>query len=238
MSQKVLDLDGDVIREFGKLGMQRPDGCDSVSRPVEKIRIAKGDVLGTLRHEIPNVGHDNLSLDDTEPAVIDGHDRTMPAAMFASATRLRVADDASAVIRPNQSYVSVKGGQTAAVRLQEYLFVEGDMDRFVRTNFAAVETAIKPGERAFEFSTDDGVDAKLSEPIRVGRRVQPETAYMGGRIQFANPADDRFRQARRRVHGYVDRHHSCVDDGVFAEFLDREIETPDVGARLLEPGSR
>jgi len=158
--------------------------------------------------------------------------------MFASSTRLRVADDASAVIRPYQSYVSVKGRQTAAVRLQEYLFVEGDMDRFVRTKFAAFKTAIKPGERAFEFSTDDGVDAELSQPIRVGRRVQPETAYMGGRIQFANPADDRFRQARRRVHGYVDRHHSCVDDGVFAEFLDREIETPDVGASPFEPGSR
>ncbi len=63
-----------------------------VSDTVEEVGIAERHVPGARGHLCPHVGHDDVDRDDAKSAVVDRNDRTVPAAMFAAAAGLGVAD--------------------------------------------------------------------------------------------------------------------------------------------------
>ena len=90
---QVLDLDRDVVADAGELARQRLDDAQGVRRTVEEVGIAERDVLRARRDLRADVGEDDVGVDGAEAAVVDRDDRTVPAAVFAPARRLRVADD-------------------------------------------------------------------------------------------------------------------------------------------------
>ena len=94
VAQQVLDLDGHVVGNFRKLLMKRRNDLERVPRTVEKIRIAKSDVLGARGHLLADVGEDNFLLHDSELAVINRNDRAVTAKVLAPAAGFRVAGHA------------------------------------------------------------------------------------------------------------------------------------------------
>ena len=68
--------------------VQRFDDSAGMSRAVEEIGIAEGDVLGAGGHLLIDVREHDVGRDDAELAVVDRHDRAMPAAMLAAAGRI------------------------------------------------------------------------------------------------------------------------------------------------------
>src|SRR5208282_1844752 len=93
-AQQVLDFDGDVVAERGKLPVERLDDFDGVARAVEEIGVAEGDVLRPGGHLLADVGQNNFGSDHAEGAAIYGNNGAVAAQMFAAARGFRVADDA------------------------------------------------------------------------------------------------------------------------------------------------
>ena len=81
----------------GKLGVQRLDQIDGVLGTVEKIGVAEGDVGGAGGDLRANIGEHRFALDDSELAVVNRHDGTMPAEMLAAAARLGISDQPRAI---------------------------------------------------------------------------------------------------------------------------------------------
>src|SRR5260370_27151256 len=79
MFQQVLDLDGHVVSQCGKLRMHGAQDGHGVGWTVEEIRVAEGDVLGSHRHLLADVGQHYIPLHDAERAVIHGDYGAMPA---------------------------------------------------------------------------------------------------------------------------------------------------------------
>src|SRR6202042_1608501 len=89
-AQQVLDFDDDVVADFGKFAMERFGNGESMRRAIEKIRVAKSDVLGAGVDLATNIFENNFARDDTEDAVVDRHDGTVAAEMLATAAGFRV----------------------------------------------------------------------------------------------------------------------------------------------------
>src|SRR5215510_2196310 len=92
MLQQVFHLDYDVVSHIGKFAMQRFNDPSRVSRTIEEIRIAERDVAGTLFDLRTHIGEDRFYGHDPELAVVDRHDRAMPAAVLAASGRVRRAN--------------------------------------------------------------------------------------------------------------------------------------------------
>ena len=104
----MLDLDDHIVGQIGKFLVKRPDECECVTGSVEEVRIPKCDVLGTARHELANVCHNNIAFNDAKPPVVDGDHRAVSAQVFTASTGFGVADESAAIIRPNQLGVLVE----------------------------------------------------------------------------------------------------------------------------------
>ncbi len=85
MPPQMLDLDGRVIRQTGKLAVHRFDDAHGVGRSVEEIRIAESNVLSPGRDLLADVLQHHLRLNDPKRALIHRHHRTMPAQVLAPA---------------------------------------------------------------------------------------------------------------------------------------------------------
>ena len=94
---QVLDLDGHVVGDFGKFAVKRFDKLHRVADAVEKIRIAKRNVLRARRHLAANIFKHDIAADDSKDAFVHRHNRTMPAKMLAAAAGFRRTDDAVAI---------------------------------------------------------------------------------------------------------------------------------------------
>ena len=94
VAQQVLDLDRDVVGQRRMPRVQRLDDAPRVRRAVEEVGIAEGDVLGAGGDLLIDVGEHDVDRHDAELAVVDRHDRAMPAAVLAAARRLGGAGDA------------------------------------------------------------------------------------------------------------------------------------------------
>ena len=68
--------------------MERLDDAAGVGWPVEEVGVAKRDVLGAPLDLGADVGKDDVDRDDAKLAVVDRHDRAVPAAMLAAARRI------------------------------------------------------------------------------------------------------------------------------------------------------
>ncbi len=92
--EEMFDLDRDVVRDLGKLRMERAHDREGMPDPVEEVGIAEGNVPCSGRDLPPHVRQDDLGRHDAEAPVVDRNDRAMPAPVFTAAARLGVADDA------------------------------------------------------------------------------------------------------------------------------------------------
>jgi len=96
-------------------GFHQPQG---VSRPVEDIRIAEGNVPGPSRHLLADVRQHHLRLHNTEPPVVIGNDRAVPAQVVAAAAGLGVSNPLARSVQV-QMGVALEQRQIAAVWRQE-----------------------------------------------------------------------------------------------------------------------
>src|SRR5438105_14271307 len=87
----MLDLDGDVVGQPRKFGMQSVHHSHRMPRAVEEIGIAKRNMLRPGSDLLADVGKHDFPLHDPERAVVNGDDRAMPAKMLASAACFGVA---------------------------------------------------------------------------------------------------------------------------------------------------
>ena len=72
--------------------MQRLDKRHGVADAVEEVRVAEGDVAGAGFDLAFHICQDDVGLNNAEFTLVDGHNRTVTAQVFAAATRLGVAD--------------------------------------------------------------------------------------------------------------------------------------------------
>src|SRR4029078_3938948 len=84
---QMLDLDGRVVADAGKLPRERVDDGQRVRGAVEEVRIAEGDVLRAGGYLRANVGEHDIRRHRAEPAVVERDDRAGSAAMIAAARR-------------------------------------------------------------------------------------------------------------------------------------------------------
>src|SRR5262249_17567647 len=85
VAEEVLDLYGDVIGEVRKLPVQLAHDVLGMRNAIEKIRVAKSNVLSPCRNLLPDIADHNFSRNDAKLAGINRDDGTVPAKMFASA---------------------------------------------------------------------------------------------------------------------------------------------------------
>ena len=114
MGDDVLDFDGGVEAELRKLRVHGGEHFHRVGAAVEEIRVAEGDVRGTGRHLLRDVGHHHRQRHDAEFALIHRHHRTMAAQMLAAAAGFDEAQ-ASASVGQHQMGVAREFGQAGAV---------------------------------------------------------------------------------------------------------------------------
>ncbi len=88
MAQQVLNLDRNVVRQARMLGVQGFHDGLRVSGAVEKIGVAKRNMFRAGGHLLPHILNHDFARHHSKRAVVDGHDGTVPAEMFASAARL------------------------------------------------------------------------------------------------------------------------------------------------------
>jgi hypothetical protein len=74
--------------------MHQVDQLQRMADTVEKIGIAKRNVLGTHLDLSGNIAEDDGSLHNPKFSLIDRHDRTMSAEMFAAPASLSVSNNA------------------------------------------------------------------------------------------------------------------------------------------------
>src|SRR5437016_3292506 len=90
--EDVLHLRREVEGERGELGVHRAHDRQRMAGPVQKIRIAEGDVPRTFTLELTYVSEDGLLRYHEEAAAVHGRDRAMQAQVKTAAARLDVAD--------------------------------------------------------------------------------------------------------------------------------------------------
>ena len=112
--KQVLDLDGDVIAEQRKFAVQRFDDRKRMRRPIEEIRIAKGNVLGAGVDLPANIFEHDFLRHYAEDSVVDGNDGAVPAEMFASPAGLGVARDFKAPFGHQQMCILSEGRQAGS----------------------------------------------------------------------------------------------------------------------------
>src|SRR5215475_2914905 len=84
---KMLNLDGDVVRDAWKFTMEFVNQFQCVTNPVKEVRIAKGNMLRDRRNLLADISHHHVATHDAKDPLVDRHDRAMPAKMLAAATR-------------------------------------------------------------------------------------------------------------------------------------------------------
>src|SRR5215208_6519244 len=79
MLQQVLYLDGSVESDGGKLRMQGARNAQCVGRPIQEIRIAKGNMLRPLIDLLADIFHYDVKRHRTKSSLINRHYRTVAA---------------------------------------------------------------------------------------------------------------------------------------------------------------
>src|SRR5213592_1284717 len=97
----MLDLDGNVVGKPRKFLVQFLHKCHSMADAVEKIRIAKRNVLCSGLYLLANILEHDFALQDPEDAFVDRNNRTVPAKVLASPASLRVTRHAMLAGRKN-----------------------------------------------------------------------------------------------------------------------------------------
>jgi hypothetical protein len=128
----VLDLGREVERQRGKLGVHGAHHGQRVSRSVQEIRIAEGDVGRPFARELADVIEDDVGGHHEEAAAIDGRDRTVQAQVQAAAARFHVADQFLPAVLV-QMRVLLQSRQAAPPRLGEGQALQTGLAECLRT---------------------------------------------------------------------------------------------------------
>ena len=202
---------------------------------VEEVGIAEGDVPGAGGDLRPHVGHDDVDRDDPKAAVVDGHDRTVPAAMFAAAAGLGVADRPS-FGAPLQGRVLRQRRQALTIRDEE---LDARDTRGLRRRRGATKighltddarvTHDARDQRLLELAAEDHRHAVLAEQGGVERRVEAVGDQSSVRIDGVHVVDHRQREPRGRVHREKEGDRGRAPHRRFAQALLREIGADDLG---------
>src|SRR5258705_1948666 len=115
MRQKMLDLDRDVVSQAWELPAETLDNSPGVRRAVEKIRIAEADVLRPRSNLRADVVDDDIDRNRIKTSLVDRHNRTMPAQMFAPARGIGASDRACRAIGHLQRRVAGERRQASAI---------------------------------------------------------------------------------------------------------------------------
>ena len=138
--QKMLDFDGDIVAETGKLAMQLADDGQSVRGTVEKIGIAKGDVFGAGTDLPADIFEHHFARNDAENPIVDGNNRTVAAEMLAAAAGLGVTRDKMDAIGQHHVRVFVQRRKASAVghdEIETVSDIEGDTESDIAGAVAA-----------------------------------------------------------------------------------------------------
>src|SRR4029077_17256901 len=114
--EQVLDLDCHVVRHARKFPVKCFREFHRVTNAVKEIRIAKGDMLRPRGHLAADVLHHYVATDDSKHSLVNGHDRAMPAKMFAPAARLRRTNDPEASARNDEMRVFLHRRHSRTIR--------------------------------------------------------------------------------------------------------------------------
>ena len=121
MLEQMLDLDRGIVSEAWIGAVKFIHNRQGVPDPVEKVRVAEGDVRGSRRHLPPDVLDHHFSLDNAKTALIDRHNRAMAAQVFAASACFRVPDHALLAVVPIEFCIVSQSGEPPAVRDTEPL---------------------------------------------------------------------------------------------------------------------
>ncbi len=112
----MLDLDRHVVADPRKFAVKRLHKLHRVPDPIEKVRIAKRNMLRPRRHLLANVRKHHLAAHNSKHAFVHRHDRTVPAKMFAPAAGLRRSHHAIAVARNHQMRIFLQPRHPRSIR--------------------------------------------------------------------------------------------------------------------------
>src|SRR3989441_2969933 len=126
VAEQVFNLNRYIIGKLGKLRMQCLHQGDSMTNAVEKIRIAKGDVLGPSRDLLSDIRQDHVTLHNPETPLIDWHNRAMAAQVLTATARLGIARDALLFWPHDEARISERRGENLAVLHHQALALQGD----------------------------------------------------------------------------------------------------------------
>ncbi len=109
--------------------MQRLDQGDGVAGTVEKIRVAKSDVLCPGSYLLANVGQHYFWLHKAKAPVVNRHNGAVAAKVFTAPAGLGVTNQFVLLRAGDQVSILIQRGQTRPVGGKEGLAVEGDEGR-------------------------------------------------------------------------------------------------------------
>src|SRR5258705_6881837 len=119
MLQEMLDLDRDVVGEARELIAEMLNDPPGVRRAVEKIRIAEADVLRACLNLRADVVDDDVDRHCIKASLVDRHNRTVSAQMFAPARGVGASNRTRRAIGHLQRCVTSERGQASTIRLNE-----------------------------------------------------------------------------------------------------------------------
>lgn len=91
MLQEVLNLCREIEAHLRVGAVKCPGHFARMTRPVEKVRIAKCDVPRAGLNLLGNVGYDRFDRHDEKAAIVNRHDRTVAAGVQATAAGLNIS---------------------------------------------------------------------------------------------------------------------------------------------------
>src|SRR5580704_9248961 len=111
----MFDFYGGIVGDLRKFAMQGFDDGNGVTHGVEKIGVAKGDVLRARADLLTDIRKYNFRFDQAKCAVVDGNNGTVTAMMLAAAAGFGVADGAMLAVGKNEMRVGFQGRQAVAI---------------------------------------------------------------------------------------------------------------------------
>ena len=227
MREQVFDLNGYVIAQLWELLMQRLDDPQSVSRPVEEIWIAKGNMARARHHLLAKVSQHDLARHGTKAPVIYRDHRTMPAAVLTTPTGFDIAGNPRPAIGHPQKRVALERREVAAVRYQKSLPGHGD-PRFQLlaslTRHAGFEPSGECLESRLELAAQYRPDTEFPQVRFVCRRIKTISDDMGAWIELLHSRDQPGGQSGRRMHRHIESRQVGFANKVFVPALHCQIQ--------------
>ena len=227
VADEVLDLDRHVVGQRREAAVQLIDDRQRVSRAVEEVGVAEGDVLRAGVDLLADVLDHDITFDDPEAPAVDRHDRTVPAQMAAASRRLGVADDARLVLTDDQRGIALRRRQPGSVGDDEFLTRERDDGLHLRRRLPRAREPVRERRQTFlELAAEYRDGAEAPEVGLVDRGIQAVEAQMRIPVELANPFGQRGGKPARGVHRHVDRDQVGLANRLLGQRLNREVECP------------